>query len=282
MKNPNLSIVIPAYNEENCIAECIKSLKKQTYKNFEIIIVDDGSKDKTREIVKSFKEIKLISGQHNGPGASRNLGAKQAKGKILVFVDADMTFDKDYLKYLIKPLSKGEVIGVENEIQISSNFESNIWSRCWGKFFFNGKNKDRKIFRAIKKSEFFRMNGFDSMYGYGDDQTFFIKYGVKPDIAKGAICYHKAPENFKEVYKQSKWIASSNQNGIFDMPIIKYIVPLLFLIASPILWFAYSFYKLYKNKDAKILLWIFIFSFTRIYGIAAGLFKKVYWRQNVR
>jgi glycosyltransferase involved in cell wall biosynthesis len=277
-----LSIIIPTYNEESYIHDCISSLYSQTYKDFEIIVVDDGSKDKTREIVKEFDKVKLLKGKHKGPGASRNLGSKKARGEILVFVDADMTFDKNYLTLLIRPIIENKAIGTENEVQISSNFDSNMWSRCWGKFFFDGKNKNRKIFRAIRKKDFFRMGGFDSKYGYGDDQTFFLKFGVRPVIAKGAICYHKGPKSFKEVYSQSKWIASSVQSKIFEIKMIKYFSFIIFVLFSPLAWIVYSLYKIYKNKDMKIIFWIFIFSLSRISGMVAGVFSKVFRGQNVR
>ena len=78
-----ISVVIPTYNEEKDIGLCLSSLKEQSYKNLEVIVVDDGSTDKTREIVKKFKKIKLIEGEHKGPGFSRNIGARHAKGDIL-------------------------------------------------------------------------------------------------------------------------------------------------------------------------------------------------------
>jgi glycosyltransferase involved in cell wall biosynthesis len=105
MPNPLISVVIPTYNEEKDIPECLSSLAKQSYKNKEVIIVDDGSTDKTLEVIKKFKP-RVIKGQHKGPGFSRNLGSKKAKGSILIFVDADMTFDKDYLKNLVLPIIK--------------------------------------------------------------------------------------------------------------------------------------------------------------------------------
>ena len=137
MKNKNLkkivTIVIPTFNEEKDVGNVIKSLHKQTFKNFEIIIVDDGSTDKTREIIRKFKRVKLIEGQHKGPGFSRNLGAKNAKGKFLVFVDADMTFGKEYIKNLISPMLKNDrLIGTTHDYEVVLNTK-NIWGRCWGK-----------------------------------------------------------------------------------------------------------------------------------------------------
>src|SRR3989344_8981820 len=109
-----VSVIVPAYNEEKVILGCLESLVKQTYKDMEIIVVDDGSTDATLQMLrrasKAF-DVKIFSQEHKGPGAARNLGAKHASGDILVFVDADMIFDKNFIKKLIAPIVKGEAIG---------------------------------------------------------------------------------------------------------------------------------------------------------------------------
>ena len=103
----------------------------------------------------------MLRQKHKGPGIARNLGAKNAKGEILIFVDADMAFHKDYLKNLIKPIledKKGEVIGTTHELEIVNNLK-NIWSRCWGKVRVSKKEAENvKIFRAIRKNKFLRTN----------------------------------------------------------------------------------------------------------------------------
>src|SRR3990167_4182565 len=97
-----VSLIIPAYNEEEVIGNCLKSLLKQTFKPLEIIVVDDGSTDNTISIVKNCQlptvNCQLFCQKHLGPGSARNLGASKAKGEILIFVDADMTFDKNFVK----------------------------------------------------------------------------------------------------------------------------------------------------------------------------------------
>src|SRR3989344_6018981 len=102
-----ISVIIPVFNEEKTIGECLNSIKDQSYKHMEIIVVDDGSSDSTRNIVKGFSDIKLLTQSHKGPGQARSLGAANAKGEILVFVDADMTFDKDFIGDLVKPILEG-------------------------------------------------------------------------------------------------------------------------------------------------------------------------------
>ena len=239
-----LSIIIPVYNEEKDIENFIKFLKNKIYKNFEIIIVDDGSTDNTKKIIKKYKEMKLIVGGHKGPGFSRNLGAKNAQGEILIFIDADMTFDKNYLKNLIKPiLEDKKIIGTTHESEIANNTEKNIWSKCWGKdritFYYK---ENPKIFRAIRKSKFLEMGGFDPKYGYADDQTFWYKFGIKPIIAPNTICYHNNPETLEKTFYQAKWIGTSwkERFGIFRIKGINYFVlfglwtfiPLLVVVKS--------------------------------------------------
>ena len=88
-----ISVIIPTYNEESVILDCLRSLASQSLKDFEIIVVDDGSTDTT---VEKLEDVMVLHQNHLGAGAARNLGAKQAKGDILVFVDADMTFDRNF------------------------------------------------------------------------------------------------------------------------------------------------------------------------------------------
>ena len=86
-----LSIIVPVYNVEKYINECIKSLLELTIDNFEIIVVDDGSKDKSISIVKSFNDnrIKIIYKKNGGLSSARNAGLKEAIGEYVAFVDSD-------------------------------------------------------------------------------------------------------------------------------------------------------------------------------------------------
>ncbi|MBI2629012.1 glycosyltransferase family 2 protein [Candidatus Pacearchaeota archaeon] len=279
-----VSVIIPTYNEEYDIEYCLKSLGNQSLKNIEIIVVDDGSTDKTREIVKKFSKVKLINGVHRGPGYSRNIGAKIAKGEILVFIDSDMEFEKDYIKNLVDPIMKNKkVIGTTHEQEIVKNIE-NIWSKCWGRIRVSKENaKKVKVFRAARKNEFLNLGGFDPKYGYADDQTFWFKYKLKPVVAPKTICYHRNPETLNGVYKQSRWIGASIDNKLTSNPILKYFLPPALFILSPILIPIYSIKKCYENKNFAILIpWMIIFIFVRYFGTINGLMRKIYLDKNFR
>lgn len=277
------SVIIPTYNEEKDIVDAIKSLKKQIYKRFEIIVVDDGSTDNTVKNIRKFEEVKIIKGQHKGPGFSRNLGAKKAKGKILVFIDADMTFDKNYVKKLVEPLLKNKkIIGTTHELEIVKNTK-NTWSRCWGKIRVDkNEAKDVKIFRAMRRKCFLDLGGFDPKYGYADDQTFWFKHKIKPLVAEDTICYHKNPETLKEVYKQSRWIGASFENKIYEFPVIKYLVPLIYSIISPFAIPLLAIRRCFRNRDFKILPQMMVFMMVRYFGTVEGIYRKTYKKINFR
>ena len=234
---PLVSVIIPTYNEEQYVEDCLKSLKEQIFKNFEVILVDDGSTDNTVKTATKYK-IRIIKQNHKGPGTARNRGAREARGKILVLIDADMYFDRDYIKNLILPIiNDKEIIGTTHDYEIATNLSS-PWSRLWGKVRVS---KDKawqvKIFRAIKKDKFLEMGGFDQKYGYADDQTFWYKHGIKPTVAKNTTCYHKNPSSLKATYKQARWIGKSwkERFKIFRIPIINYLSTLgLYVIYIPI------------------------------------------------
>ncbi|MEI6614258.1 MAG: glycosyltransferase family A protein, partial [Chrysiogenales bacterium] len=87
--NSTVSVIIPTYNRAHFIAESIESILSQTYKDYEIIIVDDGSTDNTREVLKPFlNKIHYIFQENKGGAEARNTGIKKANGKYIAFLDS--------------------------------------------------------------------------------------------------------------------------------------------------------------------------------------------------
>ena len=211
-----ISVIIPTYNEKTVLKECIESLSAQSLNDFEIVIVDDGSLDGTLEILKNLKKslpnFKFERQGHLGPGSARNLGAKRAKGNILVFVDADMTFDKEFLKNLTDPIIKGTEKGTFSKEEFVSNWGS-LWARLWN-INENWEDKRRHpknypdhqpVFRAILKTEFDKVHGF-TPGGYNDDWSLSEKLGYEAMVSPGAVFYHKNPETLGEVFNHAGWV----------------------------------------------------------------------------
>lgn len=112
-----ISVVIPAYNCENTIRECINSIMNQTYTDFEIIVINDGSTDETKRIVEHLSKkdgrIRIIDQENSGVSTSRNVGIDNSNGKHIVFVDSDDYVGVDYLKTLYD-MSETNIMPVVN------------------------------------------------------------------------------------------------------------------------------------------------------------------------
>lgn len=125
-----VSVIVPVYNVEKYLKECVQSLQEQTYPNIEIILVDDGSKDSSGiicdELEKSDKRIKVIHKENAGLGYARNSGLEIAKGKYVTFIDSDDKADKDLISQLMRAVSRDDVdtcIGGFKRISENGNVE---------------------------------------------------------------------------------------------------------------------------------------------------------------
>lgn len=219
MNKRTVSVIVPFYNEEKYIEECIRSLTVQTVPVSEIIAVDDGSKDnsklKTKNLKQQFKiqNLFILEQGHRGAGAARNLGALSAKGEILVFADADMKFDERYIEKIILPIVKGEASATFTKEEYVANPE-NVWSKCWSVNSYLPVNmhvdpniaEETTTFRAIKKEVFLQTKGFKDT-GYSDDTTLLPQLKkVRAKAARGAICYHFNPGSLPEVFYSARWM----------------------------------------------------------------------------
>ena len=111
MKNrPIISIIVPVYNVESYLERCINSILNQTFKNFELILVDDGSTDKSGEICDSFagydKRIRVIHKKNGGLSSARNVGLDVSIGKYIGFVDSDDWIDEFMYEKLYRNMIK--------------------------------------------------------------------------------------------------------------------------------------------------------------------------------
>ena len=130
VKNKSLiSIIVPVYNVEKYVKKCILSLVRQTYKNIEILIIDDGTKDKSIDIIRNIKDkrIRIIHQKNGGVSSARNNGLEHAKGEYIVFVDSDDFVAKDYIEYLYSLITlKDSDFAYSTNMFLSKNLSSNL------------------------------------------------------------------------------------------------------------------------------------------------------------
>lgn len=102
--NPRISVIIPAFNEEKVLPKCLKALRDQTYpdEKYEVIVVDNGSKDRTSEIAREYGARPLLFEASHRVGAVRNYGVSKAHGEVFAFMDADSYPAKDWLEQIEK------------------------------------------------------------------------------------------------------------------------------------------------------------------------------------
>jgi len=211
-----VSVIIAAYNEAECIGECLTSLRSQTHPSCEVIVVDDGSTDRTPEIARELG-FRVLDGKHAGPGVARNSAVPHASGEVLVFVDADMSFHSEFIERLVEPINRSGVVGTFTREEYVRNWD-NPWARCWT---INCGLPDRKrhpadypdtdkVFRAIRRSDFQAIGGYDDM-GYSEDHSLSRKLGRSAVHAPGAICYHNNPGSLKDVYLSARWFGRGDQ-----------------------------------------------------------------------
>ena len=115
------SVVIPAFNAGNVIGGCLRSLQQQSFQDFEVIVVDDGSSDRTVEVANGFAGVRVLRQQHAGPAVGRNRGAKAAKGEIVVFTDSDCVPDANWIREMVQPFEDSKVMAVKGAYRTRQN-----------------------------------------------------------------------------------------------------------------------------------------------------------------
>ncbi len=210
---PFFSVLIPLYNKENFVQRTLKSLLEQKFKDFEIIIVNDGSTDKSLEIVKSLKteKINLLNQQNQGVAAARNNGVEVSKGKWIAFLDADDIWKPEHLQELkncIDELPKAELVSNAYKIKLERSF---IKTPVYSKNLSEGINYIDNYLEysfidplfwtssiAVKKEIFEALEGFDEDLKTGEDLDFMIRFSQKYKIGYNpthTITYNRITEN---------------------------------------------------------------------------------------
>ena len=146
---PKFSIIVPVYNVEKYLRKCLDSIKKQTFKDYEVIIVNDGTKDNSMEIAKEYP-YKIVNQKNQGLSVARNTGVKQATGEYLIFIDSDDYIEKDLLKKINNSLKNNPDVV---RYQIKEVYENEINEQKFNEKYFNNKTGE-EAFKLISKYHF--------------------------------------------------------------------------------------------------------------------------------
>ena len=133
---PKFSIIIPVYNVEKYIKKCLDSVFSQTFKDYEVIVVNDGTKDNSMDIVKDYN-VKVVNQKNMGLSEARNTGVKNSTGEYIIFLDSDDYIEKDLLKEVNKSLkNKPDLV----RYQVKMVWENSDRELDYNEEEFNGKN----------------------------------------------------------------------------------------------------------------------------------------------
>lgn len=189
MNRKKISIIVPVYNTKKYVGRCIDSIISQTYSDWELILVDDGSTDGSLDIMKSYEKreprITVIRQKNSGPGIARNRGISQAVGEYIVFVDSDDMIKQDYLARLSKETADVVFIDidqVDEEFNILQEEHMSKYQSLSKDEFLRGQMTGRILWGGVRKavkSEFLRKNkiGFtDHKVGEEAIYSFLLMY----------------------------------------------------------------------------------------------------------
>ena len=221
IERPLVSILVPGKNEGQHIYKLANSLKEQTYQNFELIVIDDGSDDDTERICKSLQKNKFIdlflrNDVRGGKASAANLGYRFSKGKIIVHLDADCSYDIDAIEKIIIPFYLDEHIGAVGGNILVRNYKESLCATLQaieysdtisvGRITSSSLGIYRLIsgaFGAFRREALDRVGGWDIGPGLDGDITVKLrKLGYNIVFEPDAICQTSVPETFKKLVKQ--------------------------------------------------------------------------------
>ena len=258
----SVSIIIPTFNGASRIGNCLSALMKQTSKNgAEILVVNDGSTDRTDEVVAGFPAVQLISQANAGPAAARNRGAQEASGEILLFTDDDCVPTNNWLEAMLEPFRDPEVVGSKgvyrtHQTQLAARF---VQVEYEDRYRIMTAHPDIDFIdtysAAFRRDRFLEMGGYDTSFPVACAEDIELSYrmsarGWKMKFIPSAIVYHTHPDTFwkyfKKKYKFAFWrvlaVRKNPKKGVKDshtpqiMKLQLLFAPALFFAVAADLW----------------------------------------------
>ncbi len=272
-KKPMVSILVPCYNEEKVIKASLESLINQTYSNYEILVIDDGSTDDTYLIAKNLEfnngktKLKAYTKPNSGKADALNFGIEKAKGDLFLAVDADSKISSDALELMVKYFEDPKVAAVAGSVYVTNG--DNLWTKLQALEYIQGLNLVRNgqaFFKLVNiipgPIGMFRKSAVKAIGKYTDDTYAedcdltlrLIEAGYKIDYEIDAVSYTEAPESLLDLLKQRyRWTRG---------------------ILQSILKHKRKLFALYSNFSLSMVLWYMLFE--AIFWPVASIFANIF------
>ncbi|MED3563971.1 DUF2062 domain-containing protein [Bacillus xiapuensis] len=216
---PYVSVVIAAYNEEKVICKTIDSILKSDYPAFEVLVVDDGSKDATAKVVKeAYKDetrVRLITKANGGKSSAVNIGFKEARGEIIVALDADTLIAENAISLLVRHFKNEKVAAVSGNVKVGN--QGSLLTNWQHIEYVTGFNLERRAFAelncitvvpgaigawrktAVEKAGYLKE---DTLAEDTDITLTLLEQGQSIEFEEKAYAYTEVPEDIKSLAKQ--------------------------------------------------------------------------------
>jgi glycosyltransferase involved in cell wall biosynthesis len=313
-----LSLIVPVYNRPDEIDELLESLSNQTCKEFEVVVVEDGSTKKCDKIIENYEDvlnIKYFYKENSGPGQSRNYGFEHASGNYCVFLDSDCVIPPEYIDVVLNNLANSYTDafgGPDKAHKDFSNIQKAI-NYAMTSFFTTGgirgggekldKFYPRSFNMGYSREVFTKTGGFSKMR-FGEDIDMSIRIlssGFKTKLIKEAYVYHKRRTNFRQFYKQihNSGIARINLYKLHPESLkLVHTLPTFFLLGlitilflsviwsvifiAPVVFFIVLVFidSTIQNKSISIGFISVLTSFIQLIGYGLG-FIRSFWKRIV-
>ena len=212
------SIIVPVYNRPNEVDELLQSLCQQTVKDFEVLIIEDGSIKTCKDVCDKYANILVLhyhAKENSGPSQSRNYGAKRAKGEYVIILDSDVVLPNTYIEAIDKSLTS-EIIAFGGPDAAHPSFTpiQKAISYSMTSFFTTGgirggkakldKFYPRSFNMGIRRDVYLQLGGFTKMR-FGEDIDFsyrIVEAGYRPQLFPEAWVWHKRRTDFRKFFRQ--------------------------------------------------------------------------------
>ena len=299
------SIIIPVYNRPDEVAELLESLRQQSYRNYEIIIVEDGSSVPCEAVVKAYADrlpVTYYTKPNSGPGQTRNYGAERAKGEYLLIWDSDILIPEGYFEAIESFLNANPVDAFGGpdrahasftDVQKAINYSMTSFFTTGG--IRGGKKKLDKFFprsfnMGIRREVYTQLGGFRAMR-FGEDVDFsyrIVEAGYKTALIPDAYVYHKRRTDFRKFFRQvhNSGIARINLSIlhpgtlklVHTLPALFTLAVIPFLPLMPLYALMVFVDAAIQNKSFRIGALAVVAAFTQLIGYGTGFIGAAFRR----